>query len=249
MPAVKFFKTYSVRASEISPTYLLKDFFVGMYFQDCFAEYMASKNLAAYDLSRLGLTWLTSDVIVEFGGKMPFWRENVDIAVWFWKLGSARAYVDFEAFSGGQRIARGSSIQLIASIGAHKPVRLEPYLSSIETEKCGAFESCQFTKICERGEFAGETSQVVRFDDLDFNMHLNNVKYIPRALEAIPLNYRNSHSLKSYRLKYMRETFFGNTVKSVAMADEDSFFHRLVRCEDGLELCRAETFWTSPHSD
>lgn len=42
---MKFEKTYPVRAAEMSPEYRLKKYYVGMYFQECFAEYAASVGL------------------------------------------------------------------------------------------------------------------------------------------------------------------------------------------------------------
>lgn len=53
---MKFARTYNVRSSEITPEYTLKDYYIGMYFQECFAEYVSSKKLAAFDLIKLGLT-------------------------------------------------------------------------------------------------------------------------------------------------------------------------------------------------
>lgn len=46
---MKFEKTYPVRAAEMSPEYRLKKYYIGMYFQECFAEYAASVGLAAFD--------------------------------------------------------------------------------------------------------------------------------------------------------------------------------------------------------
>ena len=69
---MKFSRIYNVRSSEITPEYKLKEFYIGMYFQECFAEYMASKGLAAYDLAKSGQTWLTSDVQIDYLQEMPF---------------------------------------------------------------------------------------------------------------------------------------------------------------------------------
>lgn len=242
---MKFSSVYNVRSSEISPEYKLKEFYIGMYFQECFAEYMASKNLAAYDLAKSGATWLTTDVQIQYLNKMPFWREPVEMRVWVRDISAVRIYVDFEALHNSAAIAKGSSIHLVAEKSSHRPIKTadigkiselpinaEPALPDSDFKKIEPFEGEAFT-----------TSQVVRYDDLDFNMHLNNVKYVPRALESIPLEFRNSHSLKMYRIKFMRETFFNNTVSSEAFRHGNRIFHRLARVEDGVELCRMESLW------
>lgn len=242
---MKFSRIYNVRSSEITPEYKLKEFYIGMYFQECFAEYMASKGLAAYDLAKSGHTWLTSDVQIDYLQEMPFWREPVEIQVWVRQISAIRIYVDFEAMHKSSIIACGSSIQLIADKSTHHPIKnaVLPCISSISTTKEMALPNTDFKKIDPfYGEYS-ETSQVVRYDDLDFNMHLNNVKYVPRALESIPQEFRNNHSLKMYRIKFMRETFFNNTVISEAYRNGNAIFHRLTRKEDGEELCRMESMW------
>ena len=88
-----------------------------------------------------------------------------------------------------------------------------------------------------------ETSQVVRFDELDFNMHLNNVRYVPRALEALPENFRAGHKLLSYRIKFLREAKFGDTIVSRAVPAGNECLHVLAKSSDGAELCRMKSVW------
>ena len=242
---MRFSRIYNVRSSEITPEYKLKEFYIGMYFQECFAEYMASKGLAAYDLAKSGQTWLTSDVQIDYLQEMPFWREPVEMQVWVRQISAIRIYVDFEAIHKSSVIARGSSIQLIAEKSTHHPIKNATIasISSLSLIHESALPGVEFKKIDPFGGEYSKTSQVVRYDDLDFNMHLNNVKYVPRALESIPQEFRNSHTLKEYRIKFMRETFFNNTVSSEAFRDGNRIFHRLARVEDGVELCRMESLW------
>ena len=241
---MKFLRTYSVRSSEIDPFYRLKDFYIGFYFQEAFAEYAASKELAAYDVAKLGLTWLTTDVRIDFSGKMPLWRDRVEMAVWLWKAGGVRICMNFSATANGAEIARGCGVNLIADAKSRKPVRAAEFAARFVQCEEPVFEDETFGKIVpiEEGETT-ETSQVVRFDDLDFNRHLNSVKYVPRALEAVPIEYRLAHPLKSYRIKYERETFFNDHVKSSAVRAGNEIYHALTRPSDGARLCSVRTLW------
>jgi len=214
-----------------------------MYFQECFAEYMDSMKLAAYDVAKLGLTWLTSDVKIKYFAPMPFWREAVEMRVWVRGAGAVRLFIDFEAIYKKNIIAKGSSVQLIADLKNRHPQRITEIANKFEKEPECALGESPFQKIRIPAGEKTQTTQVVRFDDLDFNMHLNNVKYVPRALESIPLEYRHRHKLLSYQIKFMHETFFNNTVLSEAYRDGDQFFHRLSRVEDGVELCEMESDW------
>lgn len=244
---MKFARTYNVRSSEITPEYTLKDYYIGMYFQECFAEYVSSKKLAAFDLIKLGLTWLTSDVRIDFLKPTPFWRETVDMSVWFRKTTPARIYIDFSASHNGEEIAKGSSVQLIADAQSHKPVKVSEFVEKMQPLEVSVFPNETFGKIppLEKPKEAEnyETSQIVRFDDVDFNRHLNNVKYVPRALEALPLEYRLSHRLVSYRIKFLKETLYNDTVVSTAAKAGDECRHILRRQSDGTPLAEMLSVW------
>ncbi len=246
---MKFTRTYKVRSSEINPQYLLKEHFIGMYFQECFAEYAASVELAAYDLSKRGLTWLTSASCVEFLSDMPFWRDEVEVAAWVCKASSARLFVGFCALSGGREIAGGCATHLIADIDTHKPQPLgeiaarfgPPCGDTAAISGLGKIEP--FDNGCCADIGVSQTTQFVRFDDLDFNMHLNNVKYIPRALESVPFEYRLGHKLAKYRIRYEREARMGDEITSRCTRRGNCFTHLLIRESDGAELGVMESVW------
>ncbi len=240
---MKFVKIYRVRSSEITPEYLLKEYFAGMYFQECFAEYATSKNAAAFDVAKSGLTWLTSHARAKFFHPMPFWRSEVEVSSWVRKAGAARMFVNFEARHENRVVAIGESVQLIADAETHRPRKISEIAGRFETEYEDVFSE-------PFGNFSSdfdcdnpETAQAVRFDDLDFNMHLNNVKYIPRALEALDLNFRISHSLLGYRIKYEKEARFGDRIESFASGKNGVFRHLLRNEKDGSKLCEMESYW------
>lgn len=246
---MKFCNTYNVRSSEISPEFLMKDYFAGMYFQECFAEYCAARKVAGYDISELGLTWLTSDNRAEFFQPMPFWRSEVKITTWIYKRTPVRIFVNFTAESEGRKIAQGSAIQLIADAKSHRPQRVDLVADKFDLDPETIFDNDDFGKIemfdngCCSTEGMNSITQVVRFDDLDFNMHLNNVRYIPRGLEAIDVNYRLCHRLKSYRIKYEKEAKFGDEIESIVTRRGDDFSHLLRRSCDGEQICQMYSHW------
>ena len=139
----------------MNPDYTLKAHYVGMYFQECFAEYAASRNVAAFDVEKRGLTWLTSDVKMEFVGQMPRWRELVDVDVWLYKTTAARMYVNFRMYHGSSEIARGTTIQLIADINTRRPVRAEQIAEAFDLDSDVVFDD-------PFGKITGQIHCVVR---------------------------------------------------------------------------------------
>ena len=103
---------------------------------------------------------------------------------------------------------------------------------------CKIFEMCS---IARNGEFTPKVSRKVRFDDIDFNSHLTNVKYLPRAVEALPDDFLISRKLAGYSIKFKREAKMGDTVVSIARVYCDCALHDL-SC-GGKTIAEAATIW------
>lgn len=103
---------------------------------------------------------------------------------------------------------------------------------------CKIFEMCS---IARNGEYTQKVSRKVRFDDIDFNSHLTNVKYLPRAVEALPDNFLISRKLAGYSIKFKREAKMGDTVDSIARVYCDCALHDL-SC-GGKTIAEAATIW------
>ena len=239
-----FTQSYPVRAAEIDRDFLMRRTAAAAYFQECFAQYAASKTLAAYDVFKLGLTWLTSDMIVEFAPQMPFWREKIDVSAWVRPANSSiKIFVDFVGKCNGEKVFCGTSVQLIADLAAHRPAKSDALVSRFERREECAVESPVFEKIPDIDQPQNSISKIVRSFDLDFNNHLNNVHYLPISFEALPAEFRAKRKLKRYQIKFLREVFLGDTVEARAQIDGDTTLHSLSRSSDGGQMCKIIARW------
>jgi medium-chain acyl-[acyl-carrier-protein] hydrolase len=86
----------------------------------------------------------------------------------------------------------------------------------------------------------------VRYTDIDTNRHVNNVKYIDWAIETLPLDIVQNHTLKGLMVTYKKETTYGATIKSCTEANltegKALCRHNILDAE-GKELCTLETLW------
>ena len=92
----------------------------------------------------------------------------------------------------------------------------------------------------------GEThslAQVVRGHDTDFNDHLNSLRALVWALEAIPRLSTRRRTLASIDVRFLQEAYYGDTILSSATCQGDAIFHQLVREGDGAEICRMRSTW------
>lgn len=242
-----FSKTYSIRASEIGVDYRMRKTDAAALFQQCLAELFAEKALAGYDMAKMGLTWITSDMAVSFEGtQMPFWREEVQISVWLNPVRSdIRLYFDFEGKVGGARAFKGSSVQLVVDKQTRRIRKNDVVAGRFPRIEKSAFELPPFGKIPDVAKVDNSISKRVRSYELDFNNHLNNVQYLPISFEAIPREFRAAHSLEFYHIKFLREVFLDDLIESKVevCADKTATHHVLERQSDGAQVCKMLALW------
>lgn len=86
-----------------------------------------------------------------------------------------------------------------------------------------------------------------RYSDVDSNNHVNNVKYIEWAIEAIPLEVINNYTLKGIKVTFERETTYGDVVSSsvsVKEINENNLkSNHIIKNGQGIELTILEAEW------
>ena len=83
----------------------------------------------------------------------------------------------------------------------------------------------------------------VRYDDLDMNGHVNNTVYITWALEALDIDFRNSHKIKALDIYYKHEVKYGEDVLSCVKSDENITEHLIKNSKTNEQLCLIKIEW------
>ncbi|EHI96936.1 acyl-ACP thioesterase [Clostridium sp. DL-VIII] len=87
----------------------------------------------------------------------------------------------------------------------------------------------------------------IRYSDIDSNNHVNNVKYVEWAIEAVPLEIINSYSIRRIKIIFEKETVYGESILSSATVkeiDNDNLkSYHTIRNLDGTEVTVLEAEW------
>lgn len=85
---------------------------------------------------------------------------------------------------------------------------------------------------------------LVCWHDLDFNEHLNNVRYLQWILETIEEYLSGKWQLKTMNVIYKAECYLRDTVRVTTEYKEDlTCLHELKRLSDGELIAQVETIW------
>ncbi|HQG62878.1 MAG TPA: thioesterase, partial [Bacteroidales bacterium] len=86
----------------------------------------------------------------------------------------------------------------------------------------------------------------VSVNDLDVNLHTNNVNYLRWICNTFDLNFIMNHYPSSVEINYLAESVFGDEIIIRTSWDEENescFNHSVFRLNDDKELCRVRLCW------
>lgn len=120
--------------------------------------------------------------------------------------------------------------------------KMEPVDAHQEFEVYGCHDKKGpiFKKIPRIKNPTGKKQFEVRFLDIDFNFHVNHVKYMAWAIEALPLEIVKTRELKRAKLLYKSQCFYGDLVDVMSEAVEDDLYRIEIISQDQTLLCQLE---------
>jgi acyl-CoA thioesterase FadM len=243
-----YIRSYCITGSDIDIEYRIHHNAVITFFQDCVANYLTSKQLAAFDIIHDDMMWIISDFNVEFHNEKPFWSEPIRVEVWMSEITGIRFYMDFKLFDSTQMIfAKGNSCWNIINAKTKKLVLSEHFMSK--------FELCEELVLGKHKKmvFSTGTEKIMTYShkinstDLDFNRHVSNRNYLTIASATSDVEYIATHKLLSLSVKFIKESFLNDELICELYAGAntpDRFVHIIKRNADQAEICKISTTWT-----
>lgn len=180
--------------------------------------------------------------------RYPSFGEKISItteAIGFKKFYGLRKYTIKDESS--TTIGEGYALFFLINIEKRKPMRIQEeqydfYGVNGDTDNDISMEKLQKLEFVEhQKEFN------IRYSDIDSNKHVNNVKYIEWALEAVPIDIVSGFSLKRLKVVFEKEVKYGGKILSCAQViDVDSTTKKTIhsiRNEVGKEVTELECIW------
>ena len=239
---------FSITADLMDMHYRMSPGAVLLWFQDSFARYMTTLNVAAFDLVKQGLMWVVTEFRCDFRPVDALWSEEVEVEIWISELTPLRIYSDFivRKTGSGEEVVRGYGCWNLLDTATHKlaktdaiagviPVCPEPALPDVPRK----------SRFPAPGALLGSIRHHVNLLDLDFNGHVGNRSYLSIAILTATQVFLDSHRLGSMHIKWLRETPPEETITCELHAVEgepDRYQHILCQ-SDGTEAARILSRW------
>ncbi|XP_058727623.1 palmitoyl-acyl carrier protein thioesterase, chloroplastic-like [Vicia villosa] len=205
------------------------------------------------EMCKKNLIWVVTrmQIVVD---RYPVWGDVVQVDTWVsasGKNGMRRDWLVRDTKT-GEVMTRASSVWVmmnkltrkLSKIPEEAKEEIEPYF--VNSNSVLNEDNKKLTKLDDTAEYI-RTGLSPRWNDLDVNQHVNNVKYIGWILESAPQQILESHELHSVSLEYRKECGRNSVLESLTdVTDADIGFvecKHLLRLEDGAEIVRGRTEW------
>ncbi|KAK8545212.1 hypothetical protein V6N13_066504 [Hibiscus sabdariffa] len=218
------------------------------------------------EMCKKNLIWVVTrmQVVVD---RYPTWGDVVQVDTWVSASGKNCMRRDWiiRHSKTGEILTRASSIWVmmnkltrrLSKIPEEVRGEIEPYF--MNTDPVVAEDSRKLVKLDDNCAEYVRKGLTPRWNDLDVNQHVNNVKYIGWILESTPLPILESHELSSVTLEYRRECGRDSVLQSLSAVSDhgdgnsvslnETEYQHLLRLEEGSEVLRGRTQWRPKKSE
>lgn len=175
----------------------------------------------------------------------PRWNDTITIDTW--PSGRNRLYYhrDFRIKNQmNECLGTATTNWIIIDIKTRKPARVEIPQPVDYNEMERLYES-QPRKWPVSDEMHLIETIGVRFDDLDINHHVNNIRYFDWMMRSIDSEFRRNHRMKTFEIHFLSEATDRDTVQISLHQGVHRIQHLLTRTQDDKSLTQAFSEWES----
>ncbi len=215
------------------------------FLQEAAGLHAAALGVGMDALQPKGLTWVLVRERLEVLAPARL-GDALEVETWpagIERLGCAR---DFLVRRGDEVVARATTQWFVLDQETRKPVRpdgvLDPRLP--RARPAPPVVALPHGKLPDLPAWDFQRRFHIRYQDIDVNLHVNNVSYVAWALEAIPRDLWQTRRLAVLDVQYLAECHYGSAILSrLAAREPGAYAHAVVREEDDRELARLATAW------
>lgn len=217
---------------KVSPTSIMN------YFQETSQEQSVSLGEGPRELSGKGLAWFLIKYHIDFLS-YPTFGQTVEV------ITEAKAFKGFIAHryfaikdQEGGLMVEGKTHWMMMNLETDRMMRMEavPENAVYGVEDDAA--TYKIPNLKKMKDWEGHREFQVRYLDIDFNSHVNHVKYLAWAIEILPPERVLQLEVASVDIIYKKQAFYGDVVDVLYKEVEPNVFRVDIDNQEGDLLCQ-----------
>jgi acyl-ACP thioesterase len=239
---------YPVHVYETGPDGRINMYSLFDFMQDAASDHAVILGYGRDDLLKKNHFWVLSRMYAEIS-ELPLWKDIVIVRTWPSGTDKMFAMRNYDLYtSEGKHVAAASSSWLIIDRTTKRIHRPDEVLMNYNNEQPATASSLRGAVKLQGSDINGSLSPAFRVsvNDLDVNLHTNNVNYLKWINNTYNLNFIMEHHPSTIEINYLAESVFGEEIIVRTSGDEENdgcFNHSVIRLNDNKELCRARICW------
>lgn len=200
------------------------------------------KGFGVDALAPQNLTWVLSRLVLEIDSRPEQFAE-FNLTTWVnqnTRLVSTRNFT--LAYPDGTLFCRSLSQWCMLDLVRRVPVSLESIEELYNPYICPEPSPCEPPLRLRAIEADVVSEHKVVYSDIDFNSHMNTMRYIALMVDMLDIELIKSNRPLRIDVHFMNECVYGQLLKVGMQSAENQTFFEVVR-EDGVVACRASFVW------
>ena len=198
-----------------------------------------SKGFGVQDLNKLNHSWVLTRMAFEFT-QMPK-LDDYNITTWvneYGRLMTTRNFVMHN--SKGEQFGSAVTQWAVIDLSTRRPVDLSE-LSNREEMMCTDPSPINVPLRLKNIEATQQFTHNVVYSDIDFNLHMNSLRYISIMYDTLPLELIKRHNMRM-DINFLHESRFGDTLTIKSNIASDCAVFEIVNAES-IAICRMSIEW------
>lgn len=197
-----------------------------------------NKGFGVDVLQGQSFTWVLSRLAVEIKSQ-PRQYDDVVVDTWvneFNRLSSTR---NFKVHKGDEVVAYGVSQWCMINMETRQAVDMSTLKDVYERAMVAEPSPIAVPARLRAIEPTTTTSRPVVYSDIDFNRHVNTLRYIDLVFDALPIELIEKNGGMRIDLNFIAEARYGETL-TIGAVNEGSIWQFEISSDGGKTLCRAK---------
>jgi acyl-ACP thioesterase len=214
------------------------------FFQEIAGNHASANGFGFPQMIKAGHMWVLTRLKVEVD-RYPKWNQDIILTTWVRNRAGFFSERDFLIMDKDQnRLGGALSGWMLLDLKTGRPKTVDHIPLDIQMfpNEHAVVEPLKKIKTLDRSDRV--ITKTAEFQDIDVNMHVNNVKYTEWFLSAFPFEFRKNNRVTAYEINYTAEMKFGDTAEiSVQETDHGTYLCSMKNPLTAKEICHAEITW------
>ncbi len=223
MKILKYKESFKIRTYDASFNRKASPISILGFLEEVATNHAKNIGLGYQDSKNNGYYWILRSSKFELT-RLPELNEVVDIYTWPAGLKGLKALRRFSVSINGEVIGSGYHYWLMMDILRKKPIIANNFTEIMEKMPIGEEDFFKLNKIRTPENMDYSYKKIVMPRDIDWNMHVNNVRYSDIVYNAIPIEVLKKHTILSFHIDYLKECKLDDQIEIFYKKEENTVY-------------------------